>query len=70
MRQAVLLTALLLALTGCGLAETGVTAGAGAASKADEVREGKRAEARVQQQIDAAYSRDAEQRKAAEAESQ
>ena len=70
MRQALILMAAALSLTGCGLAETGLAAGAGAASKADEIREGRRAEERVKQQIDAAYSQTAEQRKAAEAASE
>jgi hypothetical protein len=59
-----------LALTGCGLAETGAGAAAAGVSKAEEVKQGQRTEARVQQQIDAAYQQAAEQRRAAEAASQ
>lgn len=60
----------LLALAGCGLAETGVTAAAGGASAAQEAKQAKQTEARMQQQINAAYQQDAAQRKAAEAQAQ
>lgn len=60
----------LLALAGCGLAETGVTATAGGASAAQEAKQAKQTEARMQQQINAAYQQDAAQRKAAEAQAQ
>ncbi len=62
--------ALAAALTGCGVAETGAAAAAGAASKAEEAKQAQATEARVQQQIDAAYSQAADQRRAAEAASQ
>ncbi|MDB6091551.1 MAG: hypothetical protein JWN85_4335 [Gammaproteobacteria bacterium] len=62
--------ALVLALAGCGLAETGAAAAAGGVSKAEEVRQAKQTEARIQQQIDAAYQQAAQQRGAAEAASQ
>jgi len=61
---------LVVTLAGCGLAETGAAAAAGGVSKAEEIRQGKQTEARVQQQLDAAYQQAAEQRRAAEAASQ
>lgn len=64
------LLAALLTLAGCGLAETGATAAAGAASAAQQAKEAKETEAKVQQQINAAYQEDAARRKAAEAEAQ
>jgi len=57
-------------LAGCGLAETGATAAAGAASAAQQAKQAKETEAKVQQQINAAYQEDAARRKAAEAEAQ
>jgi hypothetical protein len=57
-------------LTGCGLAETGVAGAAAGASQAEQVRQAKETEARVQKQLDAAYQQNAAQRQAAEAESQ
>jgi hypothetical protein len=59
-----------LALAGCGLAETGITAAAGGASAAQDAKQAKDTEARLQQQINAAYQQDAAQRKAAEAQAQ
>lgn len=56
------------ALSGCGLAETGTAAGAGAASQAQQAASAKRSEERVKQQIDDAYSHAAEQRAAADAD--
>ncbi len=60
----------LLALSGCGLAETGATAAAGATSAVQQAKQAKATEARMQQQINAAYQEDAARRKAAEAEAQ
>jgi hypothetical protein len=57
-------------LTGCGLAETGVAGAAAGASQAEQVRQAKETEARVQKQLDAAYQQNAAQRQAADAESQ
>ena len=59
-----------LALASCGLAETGVTAAAGGASAAQDAKQAKDTEAKVQQQINAAYQQDAANRKAAEAQAQ
>jgi outer membrane biogenesis lipoprotein LolB len=60
----------LLLVAGCGLAETGATAAAGASSEAQQAKDAKATEARMQQQINAAYQQDAARRKAAEAETQ
>ena len=57
-------------LSGCGLAETGAAAAAGGASQVEQVRQAKQTEARVQKQLDAAFQQNAEQRRAAETESQ
>jgi hypothetical protein len=62
--------AVLLALAGCGLVETGATAASGGASAAEQAKEAKQTEAKLQQQINAAYQQDAAQRKAAEAQTQ
>jgi hypothetical protein len=70
MRKSLVLLPLFLALAGCGVAETGAAAAAGGASAVEEARQGRQTEARVQQQLDAAYQQAAEQRKAAEAASQ
>jgi hypothetical protein len=59
-----------LALAGCGLAATGVTAAAGGASAAQDAKQAKDTEAKLQQQINAAYQQDAANRKAAEAQAQ
>jgi hypothetical protein len=52
-----------LALAGCGVTETGVSAGAAAESAAQQA-----AQDHVRQQIGAAYSEAAEQRRAADAD--
>jgi len=57
-------------LAGCGLAETGAVAATAAASKADEARQAKQTEARMEQKIDEAYKAAADQRHAAETASQ
>jgi hypothetical protein len=57
-------------LAGCGLAETGIAGAAAGASKAEELRQAKETEARMQKQIDAAYQQAAEQRRAGEAAAQ
>jgi len=59
-----------LALAGCGLAATGVTAAAGGASAAQDAKQAKDTEAKLQQQINSAYQQDAANRKAAEAQAQ
>ncbi len=57
-------------LSACGVADTGAAAATEAAARAQELRAGQQAEARVRQQLDAAYQQAGEQRKAAEAASQ
>jgi hypothetical protein len=57
-------------LAGCGLAETGAAAAAGGVSQVEQARQAKQTEARVQKQLDAAYQQAADQRRAAETESQ
>ena len=64
------LLAALLALAGCGLIETGATAAAGGASAAQQAKQAQATEAKIQQQINAAYQEDAARRKAAEAQTQ
>jgi hypothetical protein len=68
MARSLLLLALALPLTGCGLAETGSAAATAAASQAQEAREGLKTEARVRAQLDAAMKQAADQRNAAEAD--
>ncbi len=57
-------------LTGCGLVDTGAATAAAGASQAEQVRQAKNTEAQVRKQLDAAYQQSADQRRAAEAESQ
>ena len=59
-----------LALAGCGLAATSVTTAAGGVSAAQNAKQAKDTEAKLQQQINAAYQQDAANRKAAEAQAQ
>jgi hypothetical protein len=59
-----------LALAGCGLVEVGATTAAGGASAAQDAKQAKDTEAKLQQQINAAYQQDAANRKAAEAQAQ
>jgi hypothetical protein len=58
------------ALAGCGLGETAVSAAASASSQAEQTKEALRTEERVKQQLDAAAALAAQQRQAAEASSQ
>jgi hypothetical protein len=55
-------------LTGCGLAETGVAGAAAGASQAEQVRQAKETEARVQKQLDAARQQEDERLRAAESQ--
>ena len=70
MARSLVLLALVVSLTGCGVAETGAAAAAGGVSKAEEVRQGLQTEARVREQLDAAANQAADQRNAAEAAAQ
>jgi hypothetical protein len=63
-------TVAMLALAGCGLAATSVTTAAGGVSAAQNAKQAKDTEAKLQQQINAAYQQDAANRKAAEAQAQ
>lgn len=57
-------------LAGCGLAETGAAGAAAGTSQAEQVRQAKETEARVQKQLDAAVQQEADRRHAADAGSQ
>jgi len=59
-----------LTLAACGLGETAVSAAAGAASQAEQAKEGLRTEARVKQQLDAAATLEAQRRQAADSGTQ
>lgn len=63
------LLCLALSLSACGVAETGAAAAAGGASEVEQARQAKQTEARVQQQLDAAYQQAAERRQSAESDS-
>jgi len=65
MKQILFIFMACLTLAGCGLGETAVSAAAGAASQADQVKEALRTEERVKQQLDAAAALEAQQRQAA-----
>jgi len=60
----------LLLLSGCGVAETGSSAAASAESAAQQAAQAQRAQDKVRRQIDDAYSKAEEQRRAAEADGQ
>ena len=59
-----------LAVAGCGLGETAISAAAGGASEAAQAKEALKIEARVKQQLDATATLEAQRRQAAEANSQ
>jgi hypothetical protein len=69
MARSFVILSFVLALAGCGVAETGAVAAAAGASKAQEAREGLKTEARIREQLDAATKQAADQRNAAEADS-
>jgi len=62
------LLAMTLALGGCGVAETGMSAGVATESAAEQAAQARAAQDQVRQQVDAAYREAAEQRRAAEAD--
>jgi hypothetical protein len=64
------LGAVMLLLTGCGLAEVGASAATQGASAAEQAKQGKEMEAKVQQKLDEANQAAADQRARAEAQSQ
>ncbi len=59
-----------LVLTGCGLAETTTVAAAEAEAAAQQAKEGKKLEEKVQKDIEAAQAKAAEQRAKAESQSE
>ena len=54
-------------LSGCGLAETAATGATGAAAEAEQARQAQQTEKKVQEQVEAAAQKDADRRRAAEA---
>ena len=70
LRLALAVTAASLLFTGCGLAETTAVAASEAETAAEQVKQGKELEAKVQRDIDAAQQAAADARAKAEAESQ
>lgn len=70
MRYALVLSLLLFALSGCGLAATGTAAAGAAGAEAQQAAQARQTEQRVRQQIDAANRVAEEQRHAAEAQGQ
>jgi hypothetical protein len=69
--QRVFLTFMIcLTLAACGLGETAISAGAGAASEVEQAKEALRIEAHVKQQLDATATLEAQRRRAADAGSQ
>ena len=70
LRLALAVTAVSWLFTGCGLAETTAVAASGAASAAEEAKQGKELEAKVQRDIEAAQQTAADARTKAEAEDQ
>jgi hypothetical protein len=70
MKQMLFTVLACLALAGCGLGETAVSAAAGAGSQAEQAKEALKTETRVKQPLDAAAAIEAQQRQAAEASSQ
>ena len=69
MVRVTVLSSLLLSLVGCGVADTGASAAAEAASKVNEARQGLATEKQVKEQLDATMKAAADQRNAAEADS-
>jgi hypothetical protein len=64
------ITGVTLLLAGCGLAEVGASAAAQGASAAEQAKQGKEAEAKVQQRLDEANQAAAAARAKAEQDSQ
>jgi hypothetical protein len=70
MRSLWVITLPVLLLSACGVAETGASAAAGAESAAQQAAQARTAEDKVRSQIDDAYRKAEEQRRAAEADGQ
>jgi uncharacterized protein YceK len=68
MRRVVILLCVFTLVAGCGLAETGTAAATSSTSAAQQAAQAQQTEARVRQNIDAAYQQAAQQRAAAEAD--
>ena len=64
------LAASMLLMAGCGLAEVGASAATQGATAAEQAKQGKELEAKVQQKLDQANQAAADQRANAEAQSQ
>ena len=67
MRRHLPLIGVILLTGGCGLADTAVTGAPAGAAAADQAREAKATEERVQQEVEAAQKAAAEQREQADA---
>lgn len=70
MQRIILSFMALLALAGCGLGETAVSAAAGGASEIEQAKQAPKLEAQVKQQAEAAVTLDAQRRQAADAGTQ
>ena len=70
MQRVILAFTVCLALAACGLGETAVSAAAGGASEAEQAKEALKVKTRMEQQLDAAATLDAQRRQAAEAAAQ
>jgi hypothetical protein len=68
MKRSWALLIVVLALAGCGVAETGASATSAAESATQQATQARTPQDQVRRQIDAAYSEAAEQRRAAEAD--
>ena len=67
MVRSIVLAAVLLQLSGCGLGETAASAGAGGVSKAEELEQARQTQSRIEQQLDDAARQAAERRQAIDA---
>lgn len=66
MYRSSLVVLLVLALSGCGLAETAATGAAAAGTQAEAAKQAAQTEQQVQQNVDAAMQADADKRRAAD----
>ncbi len=69
MRKALIPAAILLLLSGCGLADVGAAGATTGVSAAEQAKQAQETEARVKQQVDAAVNQEAERLKAADSPS-
>jgi len=70
MNRILLISLCLLPLGGCGLAETAATGATAATSAAEQAKQAKGTEQQVQDRLDAAQQAAADQRRAAESQTQ